>query len=106
MSKKIIGHRLREQREDLQLTREKFAEIVGISAPFLAEIERGRKGMSAETLYKICKKLPISANQILLGKDDFNVSGNKISSLIENIPTKYHDIIIEHLKLFNETINI
>ena len=55
MDKKIIGGRLRRQREDLQLTREKFAEIVGISAPFLAEIESGRKGMSAETLYKICK---------------------------------------------------
>lgn len=106
MDKKIIGHRLRTQREELQLTREKFAEIVGISAPFLAEIESGRKGMSAETLYKICKNLPISANQILLGKDNFNVSGNKIINLIEKIPTKYHEIILEFLQLFQEMINI
>lgn len=106
MDKKIIGKRLRQQREDLELTRENFSEIVGISAPFLAEIESGRKGMSAETLYKICKNLPISANQILLGKDNFNVSGNKIINLIEQIPTKYHEIIFEFLKLFNETINL
>ena len=106
MDKKIIGHRLRMQREDLQLTREKFAEIVGISAPFLAEIESGRKGMSAETLYKICNNLPISANYILLGKDNFNISGNKVVSLLEQIPTKYHEIIFEFLKLFHETINI
>lgn len=106
MDKKIIGRRLRRQREDLQLTREKFAEIVGISAPFLAEIESGRKGMSAETLYKICKNLSLSANQILLGKDNFNDSCNKFISLIEKIPNKYHEIVFEFLKLFNETINI
>ena len=106
MNKKIIGQRIRKQREDLQLTREKFAEIVGISAPFLAEIESGRKGMSAETLYKMCENLSLSANQILLGKDNFSASGNKIISLIEKIPYKYHDIVFELLRLFDETINM
>jgi Predicted transcriptional regulators len=106
MNKKIIGKRLRQQREDLQYTREKFAEIVGISAPFLAEVESGRKGMSAETLCKICTNLPISANYILLGKDDFNKSGNSAIKMIEKIPTKYHSIIEEFLKLFNETISM
>ncbi len=106
MDKKIIGKRLRRQREDLELTREKFAEIVGISAPFLAELESGRKGMSAQTLYKICKNLPISANYLLLGKDDFNKSGNTAMNIIEQIPTKYHAIILEFLTLFNEAINI
>lgn len=106
MDKKIIGKRLRQQREELQLTREKFAEIVGISAPFLAEIESGRKGMSSETLYKICKNIPISANYILLGKDDFNKSGNSAIEMIEKIPTKYHATIQEFLRLFNEVINL
>lgn len=106
MDKKIVGKRLRQQREDLQYTREKFAEIVGISAPFLAEVERGRKGMSSETLYRICKNFPISANYILFGKDDFNKSGNSAINMIEKIPTKYHAIIEEFLKLFNETISM
>ncbi|MCX7842663.1 MAG: helix-turn-helix domain-containing protein, partial [Clostridia bacterium] len=63
-----IGKRLRRQREELGLIRENFAEKVGISPQFLAEIENGKKGMSADTLYKICESFNFSADYILFGK--------------------------------------
>ncbi len=63
-----IGKRLRRIRESLAYTREQFAEEVGISPQFLAEIENGKKGMSADTLYKICMRFDLSADHILLGR--------------------------------------
>lgn len=63
-----IGKRLRRQREKMNMTREEFAEKVCISPQFLAEIENGKKGMSAGTLYKICESFNLSADYILLGR--------------------------------------
>ena len=44
-----IGKRLRRHRENMNLTREEFAEKANISPQFLAEIENGKKGMSVDT---------------------------------------------------------
>ena len=38
-----------------------------ISINFLSEIETGKKGMSQETIYKLCQKLQLSADYILFG---------------------------------------
>ena len=38
-----VGRRIRNYREDLGLTREAFAEQVGISPQFLSEIEHAKK---------------------------------------------------------------
>lgn len=51
-----------------QYTREAFAEIVGISTKFLYEIETGKKGFSANTLYKIATSLGVSCDYIITGK--------------------------------------
>ncbi|MDR0454336.1 MAG: helix-turn-helix domain-containing protein [Deferribacteraceae bacterium] len=47
---------------------DKASELLEISTQFLSEIERGVKGVSAETLYKICNKFGISADSVLMGK--------------------------------------
>lgn len=61
LSLEQVGKRLRRIRSQTKLTREQFAEQVGISPQFLAEIENGKKGMSAETLFKICTRFDLSA---------------------------------------------
>lgn len=55
----LVGKRLRRVRSQMELTREQFAEQVGISPQFLAEIENGKKGMSADTLFKICTRFDL-----------------------------------------------
>ena len=64
---KQIGERVRYCREDTGYTREQFAEKAGISPQFLAEIENGKKGMSAETLYRLCDAFYLSADYLLFG---------------------------------------
>lgn len=106
MDKEIIGKRIRRQREQLSLIREEFSEKVGISPQFLAEIENGKKGMSAETLYKICDTFGISADYILLGRQSANGTPTPAMDMLCNIPTQYTSMVEDILSAFNKTIEI
>lgn len=61
--------RIRKAREDLGYTREKFAELLDVSVSYLAEVERGRTGISVKMLIKICHVLGLSADYILFGRE-------------------------------------
>ena len=50
-----MGHRLRQQRTLLGLTREEFAELADISAGYYGQIEVGTSQMSIDTLIKLSK---------------------------------------------------
>ena len=61
--------RIRKAREDLGYTREKFAEKLDVSVSYLAELERGRTGISVRMLVKVCNVLGLSADYVLFGND-------------------------------------
>ena len=61
--------RIRKAREDLGYTREKFAEKLDVSVSYLAELERGRTGISVKMLVKVCNVLGLSADYVLFGTD-------------------------------------
>jgi transcriptional regulator with XRE-family HTH domain len=63
----VVGLRIREVRESMNLSREKFSEKCDISESFLADVERGKKSLTAKTVYKICDACNISADYIILG---------------------------------------
>lgn len=65
----MIGLRIRETRETLHMTREKFSECCDISESFLAAVEGGRKGITVKTLYKICNAAHVSPNYIIMGEE-------------------------------------
>ena len=61
--------RIRKAREDMGYTREQFAEKLEVSVSYLAELERGRTGISVKMLTKVCKVLGLSADYILFGNE-------------------------------------
>ena len=61
--------RIRKAREDVGYTREKFAEKLDVSVSYLAELERGRTGISVKMLTKVCNVLGLSADYVLFGAD-------------------------------------
>lgn len=61
--------RIRKAREDLGYTREKFAEKLDVSVSYLAELERGRTGISVKMLVKVCNVLGLSADYVLFGNE-------------------------------------
>lgn len=80
----VFGRKIRRVREHQGLTREKLAELSGISTQFLAEIENGKKGMSALTLKKICSALCVSADSVIFADD---TSANpEIVEMLSRIP--------------------
>lgn len=67
MLNKSVGKRIRELREKQEMTREELANKAEITTKFLYEVENGKKGMSANNLYKIAIALSTSCDYILLG---------------------------------------
>ena len=76
-------------------TREKFAELLDVSVSYMAEVERGRTGISVKMLIKICNVLGLSADYVLFGEDR-----NKDVLLLDKI----HRIDDKYLPLLNSTI--
>lgn len=105
MDKIIIGKRVRRHREAQNLTREMFAEKVGISSQFLAEIENATKGMSTDTLYKICEQGQASADYILFGKTGSSAMSPSVAMLNE-IPPQYSILIEDIIRTFKDAIDI
>jgi len=100
-----IGTRIRAQREYLGITREGLCNYVSISPQFLSEIERGVKGVSAETLYKLCKGLGVSADYVLMGK--LSISDvSMITRTLSTLDEKYIPLAEDLLKTFFKTISL
>ena len=64
-----MGHRLRQQRTLLGLTREEFADLADISVGYYGQIEGGTAQMSIDTLIKLSKTSQLSMEYILLGEE-------------------------------------
>ena len=96
--------RIRKAREDLGYTREKFAEKLDVSVSYLAELERGRTGISVKMLIKVCKVLGLSADYVIFGSERPEDS-NRLDA-IHRIDEKYlpllDKVIAELLALSDE----
>ena len=100
----LVGRRIRQTRALLSLSREKFSEKCGISTSFLADIELGNKGLSVETLHRICISANISPAYVILGKDTSN-DANAITELLNQLEPKYINSAVDVLKAFIAAIN-
>ena len=65
--KRSVGKRVHDFRVQHDYTQAQFAEFMDISVNFLSEIENGKKGMSQETLYRLCQQFHLSSDYILFG---------------------------------------
>ena len=59
-----LGDYLKEQRLTAQLSLRQLADQVGVSNPYLSQIERGLRKPSAEVLQQLAKALRVSAEQL------------------------------------------
>ncbi len=86
-----VGIRIRNQREKLGYSREKLAELAGMSDGYLGEIERGIKGISSYFLYNISVSLGVTM--------DFLVSEQNNNNFIP----KEFETIFNFLQISEET---
>lgn len=80
-------------------TREQFAELLEVSVSYMAEVERGRTGVSVKMLIKICNLLGLSADYVLFGDniDDENAILNKIKRVDKKYLPLLNSVIKELL---------
>lgn len=60
-----IGRKIREKRRFMDITQARLAELCEISTAFVGHIERGTRTLSVDTLYRLCKALHLSADELL-----------------------------------------
>ena len=61
-------NRIKEIRESKGLQQKELAELVGLSAPYLHDLENNRRGAKPETLERIANGLGVSVTE-LTGKE-------------------------------------
>lgn len=83
--------RIRKAREDRGYTREKFAELLDVSVSYMAEVERGRTGISVKMLVKICNVLGLSADYILFGEE--RAENQALADKLARVDEKYLPLI-------------
>lgn len=87
--------RIRRAREQQGYTREQFAEKLDVSVSYLAELERGRTGISVKMLIKVCDLLGLSADYVLFGEER-----NADALLLDKI----HRIDDKYIPLLNKVV--
>ncbi|MBR2743257.1 MAG: helix-turn-helix transcriptional regulator [Clostridia bacterium] len=82
-------------------TREQFAEKLGVSVSYLAELERGRTGISVKLLIKVCNVLGLSADYILFGaeRDSDALMLDKIHRIDDKYMPLFEKVITELLAI-------
>lgn len=93
--------RIRKAREDMGYTREQFAEKLDVSVSYLAELERGRTGISVKLLTKVCGLLGLSADYVLFGcqRDEDALRADRIHHIDAHYLPLLDQVIRELLSL-------
>jgi transcriptional regulator with XRE-family HTH domain len=63
-TRSTLGEIIRQQRELAELSMRQFAELAGISNPYLSQIERGQRAPSEQVVDAIAKTLRMSADAL------------------------------------------
>lgn len=87
--KSEIGKRIKNIRENMNMTKESFAKQLGISGQYLGMVERGKSYLSIEKLKILCDITNLSADYILFGKD------NNIKNDTKEILSEFSDDQLE-----------
>lgn len=71
------GKRIARLRKNAGYTQEQFGELVGLSYRSIADIERGYRGTSIDTLVDISNLLDVSLDYLVLGFDRHGEKGDR-----------------------------
>lgn len=103
---KAVGERIRQRRNELNMTQAELAEKINRVPKYCADIERGYCGMSIETLLAFCRALELSPSTLLLGEsvasfDTTDVTSQIISALAE-CTEEQKQSILQTIRLFTK----
>ncbi|MCF0247822.1 MAG: helix-turn-helix transcriptional regulator [Synergistes sp.] len=65
MDYKHLGRKIRKERKKLNLTQGRLAEEIDVSDTYIGAIERGERGLSLETLLRLCKRFGVTVDYLI-----------------------------------------
>lgn len=96
------GARIQELRMTKGYTRDFLAQKTNLSTKFLYEIETGKKGFTAEVLYRISNALDVKCDYILLGKSGEEPCNLYINKILNKYDEYQRKNVLRILELINE----
>lgn len=91
---KEIGKRIQIRRKQLGLTQEQAAELSGLSQTYIANVERGARGLGDDSIIGLANALQTSTDYILLGKKVQPSDCEPIVQLLQQLdPEQLNDLL-------------
>ena len=88
-----IGNRIMRLRTQYGYTREVLAEKLGITWQHLANIEKGRRKVTTDLLFKLKEHLNVSTDYILFGSNEENTNDRQLIPVIQSISDPVYSIV-------------
>lgn len=101
---KLMGERIRRQRELLGLTREQLAEKLDVSAKFCSDIELGVKVMSMNTLARMSDVLCMNVDFMLFGEQEEKSDLDTLISLFRHCPEEHRTNLLKIARAFTDSV--
>lgn len=98
--KKSVGRRIARLRKNAGLTQLKLSEMININEKNLSAIERGKNGVSMETLIALCEVFKISADYILFGEKERNTNNTPLQNLVAKLEPELQIYAEDFIELF------
>ena len=101
MIDKRIGKRIKEQRERLGLTQDKFAERLGVATNYISTIERGASFPRCEKLIAIINGLETTADAIFCDVLEYSTEDrtNALYEELQELPVTEQKRILDMVAL-------
>lgn len=96
-----MGKRILEIRKSMNMNKEQFSKLIGISGQYLGTVEAGVHGLSLDSLINLCTATHTSADYILFGKK--NITNENLKEIFagvneEQISTAFD--ALEHISIY------
>lgn len=92
-----IGRRIKELREQMNLTQENFCELANISVAYLSQLETGKRHASLVLTARIAKLLNVSLDFLIYGNSSIDIDRQELIDMINNASNRQLKIIKEVL---------
>lgn len=66
---RVAGAKLRAHREELGISQEAFAQVLGVHRTYMGAVERGQRNLTLQSLERIADKIGVDPVDLLIVRD-------------------------------------
>lgn len=97
-----IAEEIHESRKSYGFTQEKLAELVGVTAGYIGQIERKETMPSAVILAKLIEVLGIDANRLFFEQDDSSTLSREIAIRASRLSSENQEVVLGLINIIEQ----